>query len=133
MNDIETSVYRKSTNTNIYINWNSHAPSAWKIGTLRNLLKRARIICSTDDLLNSEVEHLRKVFCEINDFPTRLVNKIITEELNSQQIQEIAENNNEKDEKSIQIVLPYKGKQGQKFMSKMKKKLERSYLIMSRH
>ena len=33
-NEIETSVYKKATNTNIYINWYSHVPSKWKTGTL---------------------------------------------------------------------------------------------------
>ena len=28
-NKLETTVYRKTTNTDIYINWNSHAPSEW--------------------------------------------------------------------------------------------------------
>ena len=30
---IETSVYRKKSNTDTYINWYSYAPSQWKIGT----------------------------------------------------------------------------------------------------
>ena len=41
-NEIETSVYRKKVNTDIYINWYSYAPSQWKIGTLRNLIIRAK-------------------------------------------------------------------------------------------
>ena len=28
--EIETSVHRKETNTDIYMNWHSHAPSSWK-------------------------------------------------------------------------------------------------------
>ena len=43
-NQMETRVYRKETSTNICINWNAHAPSNWKIGRLRNLLKRAKIV-----------------------------------------------------------------------------------------
>ena len=48
-NEIETSLYRKAANTNIYINWYSHAPS--KTGTLRNLIERAKLISSTKLLL----------------------------------------------------------------------------------
>ena len=33
-NNIDTTVYRKPTNTNIYLNWNLHAPSKWRRGTL---------------------------------------------------------------------------------------------------
>ena len=33
-NNIDTTVYTKPTNTNIYLNWNLHAPSTWRRGTL---------------------------------------------------------------------------------------------------
>ena len=33
-NQTETCVHRKETSTNLYLNWNSHAPMEWKIGTL---------------------------------------------------------------------------------------------------
>ena len=46
-NQIETCAHRKETSTDLYINWNSHAPVEWKIGTLRNLVKRAKTVCST--------------------------------------------------------------------------------------
>ena len=38
---IETSVYRKETNIDIYMNWQSHAPFSWKIATFKGLVKRA--------------------------------------------------------------------------------------------
>ena len=80
---LETSVYRKKTNTNIYMNWNSHSPRSWKIGTLRNLTRRAIMIASENNL-QKELDHIQKVFCEINDYPERLTKKIITEEVNRQ-------------------------------------------------
>ena len=39
-NKLNTSVYRKCTSNDIYINWYAHAPNTWKIATLRNLLLR---------------------------------------------------------------------------------------------
>ena len=36
---IETTVFRKETKTNIYINWNSHALMQWKIGILTNVIQ----------------------------------------------------------------------------------------------
>ena len=35
---IETTVYKKSTDTGIYLNWFSFAPDTWKQGTLKNLV-----------------------------------------------------------------------------------------------
>ena len=37
---ISTTVYRKVTNTDIYIYWKSFAPSNWKWGTLKTLVRR---------------------------------------------------------------------------------------------
>ena len=45
---IHTTVYRKKTNTNLYMHWTSFAPSNWKWGTLKTLVCRAYETCSTD-------------------------------------------------------------------------------------
>ena len=47
-NSIDTAVYRKPTNTDIYLNWNSHTTTAWKRGTLTTTLSCAYIICSSE-------------------------------------------------------------------------------------
>ena len=80
-NEIETSLHRKAANTNIYINWHSHAPSNWKTGTLRNLIKRAKLTSSTKLLLRNDIDYIRKVFTENNDYPHKVVNHIIDQEL----------------------------------------------------
>ena len=38
---INTTVYRKKTNTDLYINWKSFSPNNWKWGTLKTLVSRA--------------------------------------------------------------------------------------------
>ena len=67
-NDIETTVYRKPTNNNIYLNWNLFSPKSWKRGTLRTVNKRAYVICSTTDLLRKELDHILFVFRKYNNF-----------------------------------------------------------------
>ena len=79
-NQLETTVYRKKTNNGIYMNWNSHSPQAWKVGTLKNLIRRAAMICSQPEDLQREINHLEKVFCETNEYPTSIVKRIIEEE-----------------------------------------------------
>ena len=51
-NETETSVHRKATNTIIYINWYFHTPSNWKTGTLRNLIKRAKLYKTPSQIRN---------------------------------------------------------------------------------
>ena len=52
--NIITTVYRKVTNSDIYLNWDSFCPHRWKRGTLKSLVQRAHLICSTEDLLKTE-------------------------------------------------------------------------------
>ena len=49
-NNIDTTVYRESTNNDIYLNWGSCAPDKWKWATLKTLTKRAYDVCSTQEL-----------------------------------------------------------------------------------
>ena len=50
-----TDVYRKPTDTNVYMNWKSFAPKPWKIGTLKGLVRRAYIVCSNDESRRKEI------------------------------------------------------------------------------
>ena len=59
---VETSVYRKATNNNIYINWYSYTPSNWKNWPLKNLIKRAKLISSTKLLLRNEIDYTKNVY-----------------------------------------------------------------------
>lgn len=128
---LETSVFRKATNTDIYMNWKSHAPQAWKIATLKSLIKRAVLISSTDSALKSELEHLKRVFCELNDYPSALVDKIILDEresAQSQSSQDPEEPEVEQTEENIQVALnlPYAGDKGEKIIKKMQKFMKKS-------
>ena len=66
-NNIETTVYRKPTNNNIYLNWNSFSPKSWKKSTLTTAIKRAYVICLTTDL-RKELHHISFVFQKYNNF-----------------------------------------------------------------
>ena len=131
ISNLETSVYRKKTNSNLYMNWNSHSPQSWKIGTLRNLTRRA-IMISSENYLEKELDHLRKVFCDINHYPKQVTNKIIAEEVEKQQ-QTQTERNNTADEpeepeepEKVQLNLPYGGEKSQQLMRKLGRSIEKS-------
>ena len=63
------------------MNWNSHAPFQSKVDILKDLVKRSILICSDQNLLQIELDHLRKVFVEINNYPCKTVENIIKNEL----------------------------------------------------
>ena len=84
-NKLETTVFRKETNTDLYINWNSHAPIQWKRGSLKSLIQRSISICSNEKLLEDELNYLRNVFIKVNYYPPKLVNSMIKIELEKKQ------------------------------------------------
>ena len=122
-NKSAVTVFRKKTNRNLYINWNSHGPIQWKWGSLKNLIQRSISICSNEKLREDELNYLRNVFIKVNDYPPKLVNSMIKIELekNSDQ-QEVTTNATSK---QIQLVLPYAGKRGNNIIRKMRRQLNK--------
>ena len=56
--NIDTTVYRKSANTDAYLNWNTHAPTTGKKGTLRTIISCTYTICSSEIYLNEEIKYI---------------------------------------------------------------------------
>ena len=123
-NKLETTVFREETNTDLYINWNTHAPIQWKRGALKNLIQRSILICSNGQLLEDGLNYLGNVFIKVNDCPPKLVNSIIKIELekDSSDQQEVTSN---AASKLIQLVLPYAGKRGSDIIRKMNRQLHK--------
>ena len=77
--NIETCVFRKLTNTDIYIHWNSFAPFQWKYSTLKTLVYRAYIVYTDNQHLESELNYLRRVFHNLNSYPHWFITKVVNE------------------------------------------------------
>ena len=121
---LQTSVYRKNTNNNIYMNWYSHTPKTWKIATLKCLIKRALLISSTESALKIELSHIRNVFATINQYPQKLIDEIITaEEDKHNDTRQTKEVNNKEEAEIITLNLPYAGRSGENIITKMKKNI----------
>ena len=82
-NELACSIYRKSTNNDIYMNWYSFALKTWKMETLKILIESAILISSTEELLNEELKHLEKVFREKNHFPKLVICNVMNEVKNN--------------------------------------------------
>ena len=128
--NIITIVYRKVTNSDIYLNWNSFCPQGWKRETLKSLAQRAHLICSTEDLLKTELNHIQKVFSEINDFPLWVIKQIFAEEDKKNKQQNIQEYdssviNTESGNKRYLLLLPDQGEQGSRLVKYLKQSITR--------
>ena len=63
--------------TKIFIN-----STDWKKETLKTLVKRAKTIYSNENVLKTEIEHLRKVFVEIDSYLRHIIiDGVINQEL----------------------------------------------------
>jgi hypothetical protein len=72
---VETEVYRKPTDTGLYLNYNSNHPKAVKNGIVNLLLVRAESHSSTPSAYKKEVRGVEKIMKK-NEYPTELVRNI---------------------------------------------------------
>ena len=63
---LETSVYRKPTYTDQYLQWDSHHPISFKYGVVGTLFHRAKTISSNNQGLQQEEEHLNRALGNCN-------------------------------------------------------------------
>ena len=68
-NNLQTTIYRKSTHNGVYLHWNSFAPRTWKRGILRTILIGAYKIHSTKNLLQIELKQIEEEFIKVNSYP----------------------------------------------------------------
>jgi len=123
-NLIETTVYRKPTTNNVYLHWNAFAPKTCKRGTLKTIIKRAYLICSTDKHLEEELKFIGNVFQNINGFPKWVISQIMDEMKEKSNInpnQERYPNDNAETMEYLQLCLPYKGQEGDKLLKSVNK------------
>ena len=76
---IETTVYRKPANSDIYLNWKSFSPSSGKCGTLKTTIRRAYLICSTPHYLQEELDHIVYAFEKFNNYPKWVIKQLLEE------------------------------------------------------
>ena len=118
---VSTTVYRKKTNTNLYINWKSFSPNNWKRGTLKTLVSRAYDICSNEKYLKEELNYIETVFKHQNSYPSWVTDKVIKQVQQAQKVPTNIANENENGNKKIRSLLPYQGNEGYNIIKSMNK------------
>ena len=72
---VATAVYRKPTFTGLYIPWDSFCATKYKINLVKNLVFRARRICSAARL-DQELDSIKSIFVK-NGYPVDLVSRLV--------------------------------------------------------
>ena len=75
-NTVDTWVWKKPTNTGLFLNFAAICPIKWKSGLVFCMLHRAKLICSSDSLFFKEVEILTSLFLS-NNYPSQFFDKIL--------------------------------------------------------
>ena len=126
-NKVDTTVYRKPTNTDAYFNWNTHAPTTWKRGTLRAILSRTYTITSSETYLNEETKYIKSTFEKVNNYPKYVITQLKrevklkhTQNMNIERSTINQTTQNEQDKRNL-LVLPYAGKKGEKILKSINK------------
>ena len=83
-NSLAISVYRKPTNTDQYLQWDSHHNLAAKYSVICTLTHRAKTVCTGPELFNKEIQHLREALAKCK-YPRWALDKVQSKFLNSNQ------------------------------------------------
>ena len=73
--NLSTTVYRKPTHTDQYLQWDSHHKLSAKFSIIKTLSHRAQTVCSNPELLKQEKEHLRKALTKCK-YPKQALDKV---------------------------------------------------------
>ena len=128
--NIETRVFRKPTNTNLYIHWQSFAPLQWKHSTLKTLVYRSYIFCSNEKHLHSELKYLRKIFHQNNGYPhwfiDRIFDKVQDDFTKQETVDSLPDTAVLNDVRKQTLLPPYAGQNGCTLVKSLKTNLKKS-------
>ena len=84
-----TAIFRKPTNNDIYLSWNTFARDSWRRGTLKTLLECVYIVWSTNGVLQNELKYLVRVFHDTNNYLHYIIKKILKQVQDEQNQQNV--------------------------------------------
>jgi len=109
-NNFITSVYRKDTFSGLGLSYFSFCPNIFKINSLKTLINRAYVICSSYDNFHKEISFLKSYFVS-NGYSANLFYRYVRQFLDRKysQFEHIVE-----DRETFYLSLPYFGTQSEK-------------------
>ena len=109
----------KGLEARVIITWKDQE-NKWKQATLKGLVN-AFTVCSEQQLLDKELEHLKTTFKEINGFPNKVIKKTIKQVQNQQTTRDPLQlPDNTETQKTLYISLPFVGQIGTNLIKRLK-------------
>ena len=104
---LTTSVYRKPTHTDLYLQWDSHHNLASKYSVINTLICKAKAVCSKSKLLEEEMKHLHEVLQQCK-YPKWAINKVLKQQEHRRTInRRVKGRNNSQTQKRCHIMVLY--------------------------
>ena len=103
---LSTSIYRKSTHTNQYLQWDSHHSIANKYSVINSLLHRANNICSNQEQKKEELTHIEEALT-ICKYPSWAIQRVKVKKNIQQQNKSTKRPNNHNINNRSSITVPY--------------------------
>ncbi|XP_073237961.1 uncharacterized protein [Porites lutea] len=104
---LDTTVYRKPTDTGLLLHYHSHVDARYKRSLLNTMLNRAFKLSSTWKFFHEECERLKEIFSRLR-YPDDLVQSTIRQFIESKVSEDSHTQVADKREALIRIVLPFK-------------------------
>ena len=104
---LKTSVFRKQTHTDLYLQWDSHHTIPSKYSVAGTLFHRASTVCSTPQLLQEEEDHLFRALTKCK-YPTWAIKRamIRSQKLNINKTRRTKQTG-QKENENLYMVVPY--------------------------
>ena len=80
-NSLSIRVYHKPTHSDQYLQWDSHHNLAAKYSVIGTLTHRTKSVCTTPELLNEELQHLKEALARCK-YPRWAINKVQNKVIN---------------------------------------------------
>ena len=87
-------VYCKPTHTDQYLQWDSHHNLSATYSVIGTLTHRAKVVCTSSELLNEELQHLRDALGKCK-YPSWAINKVQNKIINGNQEDNTVNNNHD--------------------------------------
>ena len=120
-NNLDTSVYRKPTNTGLLLHFDSHVDKQYKSSLVKTMVYRARQLSSTNEAFDKECVKLRAIFSKLG-YPSSIIDSCFSSFSNDNNI-----NNNRDDDAGTQrFSLPFKNQRSANLVKDQLKSLSSS-------
>ena len=121
---LSTSVYRKPTHTNQYLQWDSHHPISAKYSAISTLFHRAKEVCSTKQHLKEEQDHIHQALT-LCRYPSWALNRVEKKtrvpKQSRNQGNRLKDNNTKSNIRRTHITVPYNRDLSESFKNTCKK------------